>query len=186
MERDKKFSPRTLRGKTVCYSFIQVYAANLKSLVQYMWCRQMEFYLNPMGDTIMQSAQRFLSHPQFSPSKSTHLVLYNPFYTLAKMTVGWTTTEHCQGSGKVRCCLLVFLVHQIDNEKNEKSDKIKIKGNNLLTIKKTCSAVIVNINAQTDRPWGLQGRTKLSPSPPLTTHPALNLSGFTGHPLIFS
>lgn len=156
MERDRKLSPRTLRGKIVCCSFIQVYAASFKSLVRYMWCRQMEFYLKPTGDTSMLSAQRFLSHPQFSPSQSIHFVLYNPFYTLAKMTVGWNARAHCQGRGKVRCCLFVFLSYQTDNEKNEKIGKMKIKGSRLLAIKKTCSAVILsNINAQTARSWGL-------------------------------
>lgn len=57
-----------------------------------------------------------------------------------------TLPRQCQGE-----MLLVFLLHQIENEKNEKRDKMKIKGNSLLTIKRTCSAVILsNINAQTD------------------------------------
>lgn len=127
MERNKKLSPRALRGKLVCYSFIQVYTASLKSLVRYMWCGQMEFYLNPTGDTSMLSAQRFLSHPQFSPSKSIHFVLYNPFYALAKMTVGWNTTAHCQDSGKVRCCLF-FCSIKLTMERRRKVMKWKLKG----------------------------------------------------------
>lgn len=86
MEGDKKVNPRTTRGKIVCYLFIQAHAANLKSLIQYNAVQTNgTLFLNPTGDTNMLSAQGFISHTQFSPSKSIHFVLYNPFYTLAKV-----------------------------------------------------------------------------------------------------